>query len=132
MRIFVLGNAEKPRVTEEAERLLPFLRDHCEIVITDLAQEVDLSKHQADIALVLGGDGAILRAVRQMGPRQTPVLGINLGKLGFLADLNVEEVRELLPRIVRGEYRVDRHLMYECTVESPGEKKSFLGLNEVV
>src|ERR1051325_8404474 len=99
MRIFVLGNALRPRVTEEAERLLPFLRTHCEVVVTDLAQEADLSRHEADIALVLGGDGAILRAVRQMGRRQTPVLGINLGKLGFLADLNLDEVREYLPRI---------------------------------
>jgi NAD+ kinase len=50
-----------------------------------LAQEADLSSHKAELALVLGGDGAILRAARQMGYQQTPILGVNLGKLGFLA-----------------------------------------------
>ncbi len=132
MRIFVLGNASRPRVTEEAERLLPFLREHCEVAVYDLSQQADLSEHEADIALVLGGDGAILRAARQMGYRQIPVLGINLGKLGFLADLSSEEVRSYLPRIVHGDYRVTRHLMYECIVESPREARTFLGLNEVV
>ena len=88
MRIVVLGNAGRPGVPEEAERLLPFLRDHCEIVVTDLHQETDLSDLDADLTLVLGGDGAILRAARQMGYQQTPVLGVILGKLGFLADLS--------------------------------------------
>jgi NAD+ kinase len=132
MRIFVLGNASKPRVVEEAEQLLPFLREHCEVVVYDLGQQVDLGPYEADAALVLGGDGAILRAARQMGYRQVPVLGVNLGKLGFLADLNPEQVRAYLPHVLRGEYRVTRHLMYECQVEGPGGPRTFLGLNEVV
>ncbi len=79
-----------------------------------------------------GGDGAILRAARQMGYRQVPVLGVNLGKLGFLADLHPDELRVSFPRVVRGEYRVTRHLMFECTVETPAGRQTFLGLNEVV
>src|SRR5437660_12340483 len=82
IRLLVLGNANKPRVREQAERLLPFLSQYAEVVLFDLHQTEDLSNVQADIALVLGGDGAILRAARQMGYRQTPVLGVNLGKLG--------------------------------------------------
>jgi NAD+ kinase len=132
MRVFVLGNASRRGVAQEAEQLLPFVKEHCEVVVLDLLQETDLADYQADMALVLGGDGAILRAVRQMGYRQLPVLGINLGKLGFLADLNPEDVRSYLPRIVRGEYRVTRHLMYECVVESGAAAKTLLGLNEVV
>ncbi len=131
MRIFVLGNSSRPGVQEEADRLRPFLKDHCEIAVFDLRQEEDLSKETADIALVLGGDGAILRAARQMGYRQTPVLGVNLGKLGFLADLSPEELREALPRVVAGEYRVTRHLMFECLVEQAEQGRTFLGLNEV-
>src|SRR5947209_7717505 len=131
MRIFVLGNAHRPGVVEEADRLLPFLREHCGVVVSDLRQEVDLSSYSADLTLVLGGDGAILRAARQMGYRQTPVLGVNLGKLGFLADLSPEELRTCFPRVVRGEYRVTRHLMFECVVESPAGRRTFLGLNEI-
>jgi NAD+ kinase len=131
LRLFVLGNANRPRVREEADRLLPFLRSHCGIVVYDLIQEKDLTTAEADIALVLGGDGAILRAARQMGYHQVPVLGVNLGKLGFLADLSPQELRDCFSQVVQGEYRVTRHLMFECIVESPEESRQFLGLNEV-
>jgi NAD+ kinase len=138
VKIFVLGNANRPGVREEAERLLPFLRQHCEVTLVDLHQEKDLSAvPAADVALVLGGDGAILRAARQMGYRQVPVLGVNLGRLGFLADLSPDELRSCFPQVLRGEYRVTRHVMFECLVEdkSPSAARgarTFLGLNEVV
>jgi NAD+ kinase len=132
MRVFVLGNANRLGVKEEAEQLLPFLSQHCDIVAIDLYQEKDLSSLEADLALVLGGDGAILRAARQMGYHQTPVLGVNLGKLGFLADLSPEELRSCFPQVVAGHYRVTSHLMFECTIESPQGTRTLLGLNEVI
>lgn len=132
MRVFVLGNADRPGVYEEAQRLLPFLEQHCAIATIDLRQEQHLSTLTADLALVLGGDGAILRAARQMGYRQVPVLGVNLGKLGFLADLTPEELRTCFPVVVSGHYRVTQHLMFECEVEDGSTPQSFLGLNELV
>jgi NAD+ kinase len=131
MRIFVLGNCCRAGVPEEAERLLPFLKEHCEVVVFDLDQKADLSNFSADVALVLGGDGAILRAARQMGYSQTPVLGVNLGKLGFLADLTPEQLCEALPRIVAGDYRITHHVMFECVVATPDSSQTFLGLNDV-
>jgi NAD+ kinase len=131
MRVFVLGNARRAGVAEEAERLLPFLRQHAEVVCVDLFQEQDLCDVAADLTLVLGGDGAILRAARQMAYRQTPVLGVNLGTLGFLADLSPDELRECFPRVVAGHYRVTEHLMFECRVEGPGGARTLLGLNEI-
>src|SRR5438045_8610109 len=130
MRLFVLGNGQRPGVSEEAERLLPFLRAHAEVVVFDLYQQVDLSAFDADLTLVLGGDGAILRAARQMGYRQIPVLGVNLGTLGFLADLSPEELRQCFPHVARGEYRVSDHLMFECAVDGPDGRRTLLGLNE--
>jgi NAD+ kinase len=130
--VFLLGNANRPGVRDEAERLAPFVKQHCEIAAYDLLQERDLSAVPADLALVLGGDGAILRAAHQMGYRQVPVLGVNLGKLGFLADLNPAEVRACFPQVVRGEYRVTRHVMFECDVDTPSGAQTFLGLNEIV
>jgi NAD+ kinase len=120
--------------------LLPFLREHCGVVIFDLLQQQDLADvPPADIALVLGGDGAILRVARQMGYRQVPVLGVNLGRLGFLADLDPDELRAWFPRVVRGEYRVSRHLMFECQIDTlepgqdaPVQSRTMLGLNEAV
>ena len=113
MRVMVLGNGQRPGVREEAERLLPFLRQYCEIAVFDLAQVQDLCAVEADLTLVLGGDGAILRAARQMGYRQVPVLGVNLGRLGFLADLTPEQVRTCFPLVVSGQYRLSSHLMLE-------------------
>src|SRR5205807_2297808 len=94
MKLFVLGNAQRAGVVEEAGRLLPWLQQQCEVVVFDLHQQADLAAAPAaDLALVLGGDGAILRAARQMGYRQVPVLGVNLGRLGFLADMDPDQLR---------------------------------------
>jgi NAD+ kinase len=130
MRILVLGNANRPGVREAVDSLLPFLCRHCEIDLIDLDQEKDLSVCRADLTLVLGGDGAILRAARQMGYHQKPVLGINLGRLGFLADLSPEELCSIFPRVVEGDYRITEHLMFECLIESPKGQQIILGLNE--
>jgi NAD+ kinase len=137
LRLFILGNAGKPGVCEEARELRDFLEQRCKIVTFDLEQQQDLSKLEADLSIVLGGDGAILRAARQMGYRQVPVLGVNLGKLGFLADLSPREVRQRIDQILRREYDVIRHLMFECVIHSPGAggtdgEQTMLGLNEVV
>jgi NAD+ kinase len=132
MRFYVLGNPTKAGVRDTAERLLPCLRAVGEVVVFDLEMAADLSKTTADVAFVLGGDGAILRAARQMGYRQVPVLGVNLGKLGFLADLNIAEAAACLPELLCADFRVTSHLMFECAVENGRETTTFLGLNEIV
>jgi NAD+ kinase len=132
MRFYVLGNPTKPGVREVADRLVPHLRTCGEIAVFDLDQTADLSRTCADMAFVLGGDGAILRAARQMCYNQVPVLGVNLGKLGFLADLSVEEAFSGLPKILCGDFRVTSHLMFECVVEDDQAPKCYLGLNEIV
>jgi NAD+ kinase len=131
MRILVLGNADRHGVPEEVERLLPFLHERCTVVAVDLEQTLDLSTITADLTLVLGGDGAILRAARQMGYRQIPVLGVNLGKLGFLADLTPGELCGCFAQVLEGEFRTTAHLMFECLIEGPDESRTILGLNEI-
>jgi NAD+ kinase len=133
MRIFVLGNARRPGVTEAVERFLPLLRQHTEVVLVDLRQEADLAGTAADLALVFGGDGAILRAARQMAYTQVPVLGVNLGRLGFLADIHPQEFTDAFRQVLAGDYRVTRHLMYECVIENTAthQSETHLGLNEV-
>ncbi|MFO0876795.1 MAG: NAD(+)/NADH kinase [Gemmataceae bacterium] len=134
-RIMVLGNAQRAGVLEEASILLPYLRNHADVVHVDLLQESDLNGIDAELTLVLGGDGAILRAVRQMAYHQRPILGINLGRLGFLADLTSEEFKEHLQRILQDEYHITEHLMFEATYLLPGETETtrppFLGLNDL-
>jgi len=132
-RLMVLGNARRPGVSEAAARLLPWIQGLASVVLVDLEQPEDLSRQDADFTLVLGGDGAILRAARQMGHRQLPVLGVNLGRLGFLADLSVEALRLWLPKVLEGEYRVTRHVMFEMfdgTAPGP-DTRGKLALNDV-
>jgi NAD+ kinase len=133
MNLYVLGNAQRPGVRETVQRHLPWLRQQCQVVLVDLYQQADLSTAPpADLAVVLGGDGAILRAARQMGYRQIPVLGINLGRLGFLADVDAHQLRSCFEQVLAGNYRITRHLMYECLVEGGEPSRTYLGLNEVV
>jgi len=87
---------------------------------------------EADVVIVLGGDGSILRGCRQLGRNQIPIAGINLGRLGFLADLTMEEFQASLPRLRSGEFEIVEHLMFECThTLAEGQTYTDLGLNEV-
>jgi NAD+ kinase len=135
VKVYVLGNAGREGVTTEVERWLPLLRENADVLIVDLRQESDLaSLPAADVALVFGGDGAILRAARQMAYRQAPVLGINLGRLGFLADIHPQDFRDAFTQVVQRNFRVTEHLMFECVIEGPADTppQTILGLNEVV
>ena len=81
---------------------------------------------------MLGGDGSILRAAHLMGRRQVPVLGVNMGRLGFLADLLIEELPEALPRILQGECKIVEHIMLDCQVRREEQPVAqMLALNEV-
>jgi len=130
-RAFVLGSEGRANVGEEARRLRPLIEQYVEIVAFDLAGKVDLGKLEADLAIVLGGDGTILRAAHQMDERQLPVLAVNLGKLGFLADLSPAELPAALRDFVEGKLQVVEHLMFDCRVIR-GDRVECrkLGLNE--
>lgn len=131
-RVIVLGYGDRSAIREQAERLRSVIAANADIVLWDLAFAESLAEVDADLAIVFGGDGSILRAAHQMAYRQLPVVAVNLGKLGFLADLSTDKLLEVLPKICRGEYRVIEHLMFECTIEREGAVVSrHLGLNEV-
>lgn len=100
------------------------------IVLTDLEYVQDLSQ-AADFAMVFGGDGSILlRRGRCSGTHQVPVLGINMGKLGFLAGISPGELLSVLPAVCAGECRLVSHLMFTVTVLRNGEPLcQHLGLN---
>ena len=130
-RVILLGS-DDPRVQQVVSALRPVISDQAEIVLEDFTFSKDLGAIDADLVLVLGGDGSILRSARQMGPRQRPVLGVNLGKLGFLADLAVAEMMRVFPDLCAGKYRVIDHLMLACEVIREGQTVcQRLSLNEV-
>ncbi|MDR1119062.1 MAG: NAD kinase [Bifidobacteriaceae bacterium] len=85
-----------------------------------------------DLVAVLGGDGTLLRAAELVHDQATPLLGINLGHLGFLAECEVGELPEAVDRVARGDYRVEPRATLDVTVEHPdgGVWRSW-ALNEV-
>jgi NAD+ kinase len=87
----------------------------------------------SDFLVSLGGDGTLLSLVRRSYEYRKPVLGINAGNLGFLADITIEEVEEFLEQLLEGEYRVDERMMIEGYIrKSSGEEKKFFAFNDVV
>jgi len=131
LSVLLLGTGDRPDVLQEAKRIRPLVEQHADIVLTDLAGTKNLNSVEADLAIVLGGDGSILRAANQMGQNQLPVLGVNMGKLGFLADLSSDELLQVLPEVCSGDCRVVEHLMFQCSVVRDGQVRvEQLGLNE--
>jgi NAD+ kinase len=134
LRLIVLARDQSPRVQNAWRELADFLKvqSRTEVVAALVTEDLELDGVDADLVIVLGGDGAILRACHQLGRRQLPILGINLGRLGFLADLSPEEFRASFPSILARQYRVAEHLMFECRLyRSDGTEARWLGLNEV-
>jgi len=130
-RVILLILGERPDILAGAQKLRPLIDRYCEVVLADETFLADLSAVEADLAIVLGGDGSIMRAAKQMAYHQLPVVGVNFGKLGFLAGLLPENLEDALKLVAKGDYRVVEHLMFECRVIRAGSVlHERLGLNE--
>jgi NAD+ kinase len=130
-RVVILADGSRPEMCEAVDRLRPTIERHLPVTAVSLDFAAPLKAADAELAIVLGGDGSILRAAHQMGYRQLPVLGVNLGRLGFLAALQPEQLEQALPEIAAGRHHVVEHLMIECSV-TRGARPLYhaLGLNE--
>jgi NAD+ kinase len=135
VRLALIGRRSAEHIGRACDAMAEFLQgrsavDVRGIVDSDVASEA--VPDDVELAVVLGGDGAILRACRQFGEQQRPILGVNLGRLGFLAELSPDEFQQRIYCIERREYRVVHHLMFECEHRTAdGHCDVFSGLNEV-
>jgi len=125
MRIGVLGN----RSYEGLEGVLARIRERADELGVELAVDEEAAAvargrfpalsetwEEIDVLVTLGGDGTLLRGAREAGPRGVPVLGCNLGRLGFLTASSPGELEEAMGRLVRGEYRVEERLTLRVRV----------------
>ncbi len=97
----------------------------------------EIARH-ADLIVVLGGDGTLLSIARFMEGLETPILGVNLGGLGFLTEATIDEAQASIARVLAGDYEVDRRITIEATVQHTQEDgatrstERFRALNDVV
>ena len=134
LRLFVIARDDSPRVQAAWDEVRSVLKHREEIEVLAVSSAGDAEEvrpDEAELAVVIGGDGAILRACRAFGDRQIPILGVNAGRLGFLADLSPADFRGSIEQIESREFAIARHLMFTCEHHrAGGEVETHLGLNE--
>ena len=88
---------------------------------------------RVSVVVVFGGDGTILRTARAAAPQAIPILGVNLGAFGFLAEVNGPDVETALRRLLAGDYQLDERMMLQARVErSAPTAQEFIALNDIV
>ena len=131
-KVVIVGVPGRETVRAELERLRPAIAEHAEIVAEDLSFSYNFSQGKPDLVIVLGGDGSILQTARQMGAQQSAVLGINCGRLGFLAALSPDDFLNVWPEVSKGKFEVIDHLMLQTSLIRDGRViAQQLALNEV-
>jgi NAD+ kinase len=85
-----------------------------------------------DFMLVLGGDGTFLSCARAVEHRSTPILGIHLGDLGFLAKVTLEDIFQRLDQVASGDFTVEKRAMAQAIIHKNGNEKTYTGLNDFV
>lgn len=117
MRLFIVANTDKPEVATALRELRSWLETRVRVVGVDENSDHDLQRIEADAILVLGGDGTLLSAARRLGGRQIPLIGINFGRLGFLASFTPADFRIEFEKVLAGPgLPIARRLMLEVSV----------------
>lgn len=98
---------------------------------TSMMQEEELYKC-CDLVIAIGGDGTLLSACQKAAVSNVPLMGINLGRLGFLADIEMSEVETLFEKLLTGKLEIEERMMLRCKVIDPeGKEHIFYALNDV-
>jgi NAD+ kinase len=123
-KLVIFGDPTKGHVGEIIEEFVNFAKGKAEVIASCGIEEctVDILK-EADFAVVFGGDGSITSAARQVSQVNVPVIGVNLGKLGYLAEFNVEELKEFFPSLTAGKAHIYKRMMLGCRIFSSGQEK---------
>lgn len=148
LNIAIYPNRTKPRATEVLRRIFRFFADkdvhlmlppeEARLFGCEEFQTENILSQPTDVALSIGGDGTLLGVCRRYSYRSTPICGINIGTLGFMADIELTELERKLQKILDGDYHVENRLLLAGFVKSSAGKFAgdtrFLGhaINDVV
>lgn len=136
-KLIIFGDPKRRYAAEAVDDFVRFADDRARIIAncfrrSDASGSVDVLK-EADFAVVFGGDGTILSAARELSETDVPVIGVNIGKLGFLAEFSAEEIKQLFDRITTDKSLIEKRMMLRCGIESNGgEKFGSTAINDVV
>ena len=142
----IWANTDKPAFWDILPKIVSWAKDvgldlHITTRIKSLLKNDDLDCQiiesaddfgKLDFILTLGGDGTILSLARAVNDRGTPILGIHLGKLGFLAEVVVEDMFTRLDEVVAGNFTIQKRMVIKCVVNNGSEPQTFHALNDIV
>ncbi|ADL08059.1 NAD(+)/NADH kinase [Thermosediminibacter oceani] len=143
-KIGLFVNPSKKKAVNLAENLIRWLKENDYVVYTDKnvadklgfpveAKSLEELAKSIDLAITLGGDGTLLAIARKMAPHDIPVLGINLGHLGFLTEIEVPDLFRDFEQLKANKYNIERRMMIEAQVLRENKiMEKFLALNDVV
>ena len=136
-RIGIYANMRKKNIIPVAKRLLRLLSGVEIVCEVGLAKSLNITEkssldelNSCDLVITLGGDGTVLDVARHLAKSGVPILGVNMGRLGFLTELLPNEIERAIPEILAGNYEIDERMMLEVIVPDTVEKP-ILGLNEI-
>lgn len=130
----VTSGSGKPEVELCRRELLEWLGKRDLEILDEQTSGIESIIQSADLVVCLGGDGTILRIAGKMIDRVIPVLGVNLGSLGFLTEVKANEIFDELKSVFAGNFEVENRLMLSCVArtEKSGGTRRFQALNDVV
>jgi len=138
-KIGILANIKKENASGLVGEIIEILEEHevsyiLETKIAELMNRKGTSEkdlpNDLDLLIVLGGDGTMLAAARAVNSKEIPLLGINIGRMGFLTELDTNQFKRDLPEILDGKFNVEKRLMLE--VKLPNRDENFHVLNDFV
>ncbi|MDQ3952854.1 MAG: NAD(+)/NADH kinase, partial [Actinomycetota bacterium] len=121
-RVAVVVNVGKPEAAARAREIAQVL----------VEEGIAVSEEEPDLVVSLGGDGTMLRGAQLAHAADVPLLGVNLGTLGYLTEVDATHEVEALRRVLAGDYDIQDRMMLACSVEPSEEVGPFVALNEVL
>jgi len=132
-KLIIFGDSRRQFVAEAIEDFVNFAAGKAEILANCFRGDCASVADKADFAIVFGGDGTILSAARDLSSTGVPVIGVNVGRLGFLAEFGIEDIKKLFGRLTTDSSLIEKRMMLKCTIANNGKDKlSSTAINEAV